>query len=1820
MFLLLLTSTTFFGQKLIISQVYEGSSNDKWIEITNVGTSDIDMAAGGYKLGIWTVSGDTGNGAISGTPSSSIVLSGTLTPGQSYLMRNSSASTTVPHNPMPTANTFNTTVAAFNGNDALAIFTGTSTIVDAFGVGINNKDVSYHRNSNILSSNTTFTVSEWTSRTLAQIAAATSTDTEYIGKHIYGVTNYTLTYNANGGTGTAPSAVSNPSGTVITLPSTTLTRSGYTFSGWNVNSIGNGTNYNSGANYSMPGANTTLYARWAYTITYNANGGTGTTPTAQTNYNSITTALNNGSGLTRTDYTFAGWKITAAGTTADYAAGATYTPSTGNATTTLYAHWIPTTPELSTTPSTLSAFTYVEGYGPSATKSFTLTGANLDGTDVSLLPGDNYEISIDNGTTWVSYTTGPVVLTAYNGTSKAVLVRLKAGLSAGTYNNASNDIITIEGGGDASGPVVTLSGTVAACLAPTTQSTVSSFTSVGTNGMTVNFTGGNGMGRVVIINTSNSFTNPSNTLPAANSIYSGSGEQVIYTGTGNTIAVTGLSPSTTYYYRAYEYNICSGTYLYNTTTPTNNPRSQTTACDVPVNPNGDIELDNPYCASATLVYELSDPIQDGVTYYWQTVSGGTSTANPLVFAPGAEVAEPYTVTVGGLYYVRAYNGFCWSAGSYVTGSPVVIAVGAGIGTQPTNQNVAIGATATFTVTASGTAPFTYQWQESPTGLAGSWVNVGTSSSTLSLINVPLTKNGYKYRVIVSNDCTSKTSDVVTLSVNVTPVSIWNNPITGTNPGQSTGFYTTGDVKNANIIVSGISKGSGITGAAANDRYSASAWSTTTLDANDYFEFTLTPNTNYKIDFDSFAYTGQISGGASNHAFRSSLDGFISNIGTPTVSGTTINLSGAAYQNITTPITFRFYTYGVSASTRTFSINDFDFKGNVLAACVPASLTAFPTTGPAGTVVTITGSDFTAASTVKFGTVDAVVEYVSATILKATVPANADGNIIVDTSLTCDSETAFTLIKNDTTSCEAPLGGSGSGSTYASDIIIYEVYDENGGVGGVVSIYNGTNATVNLADYSFFRAGTYGDTYSSYGTLSGNLASGQLAVIGVSGSLCGIAPTGNGSITSGFNADDGFRLMKGTTVIDDVKAPNYIGYYMRRNNTNLAPATTYNDAQWTTQTLDAGECLPADEVAQVPAVKSSPIVVTQPSYTLTCDVNTSLALTATEGYAGGNGLTYQWYVLGTTGNWTAIIDGGVYSGANSQTLNISDVSGLANFQYYCQVRENTQTCYTATNAAQIKDANNIWASNVWSNGMPVLGSKVVIAGSYNTQEDGVLDVCDLTVNTSGSIRVKPNFPVTVKKKITNLGSANNFVVESDANLIQKENVANQGNIIVERQVTDMNNVTNQIDYVYWSSPVNGQLIKGAAGFSPNTPSNGYLQYNEANDMFAVTGDVNFLTGKGYAIRAENGTNGYTKTYTFTGIPNNGNIQYQNLKWTSAVHGFNLIGNPYPSNIDFDKLFTLNNTKIYSTAFFWTNNSYTPIQVGSGYNGNNYAIYNGTGGSPATYNPSNPYDGSVIPDGKIKVGQAFIIQVKDTGKDLPLNFDNNIRVTDNGNFYQKASKNRFWLTLTSPNNLVNTILLGYITGATNNYETDFDGELFAIGSDSFYSLLGAKKLAIQGKSDNFTTDDVVTLGNVFSENGNYTISLRTAEGIFDGIQTIYLRDKVLDKYINLSSQSNYTFEATKGTNNTRFEIVYKDKVLSSDETKKSEFLVYRNGEDFIIQSAQKLGHVEVYDASGKLIRKVFSKENNLIINADSLPNGIFIIKAENSGNIRTKKIIK
>jgi hypothetical protein len=173
---------------------------------------------------------------------------------------------------------------------------------------------------------------------------------------------YTVTFNANGATSGAPPASQTVySGISITIPNQgTLAYTGKTFDGWNTAANGSGTNYASGASFTLT-TNTTLYAKWRsaiqYTVTYYANGATGAVPTAQTVDPGTSINLPGAGSLTWSGKTFTGWNTNAGGTGTSYDEGASYTV---NANSSFYAQWstAPAVPPGATLPEKLA---YIAG-------------------------------------------------------------------------------------------------------------------------------------------------------------------------------------------------------------------------------------------------------------------------------------------------------------------------------------------------------------------------------------------------------------------------------------------------------------------------------------------------------------------------------------------------------------------------------------------------------------------------------------------------------------------------------------------------------------------------------------------------------------------------------------------------------------------------------------------------------------------------------------------------------------------------------------------------------------------------------------------------------------------------------------------------------------------------------------------------------------------------------------------------------------------------------------------------------------------------------------------------------------------------------------------------------------------------------------------------------------------------------------------------------------------------------------------------------------------------------------------------------------------
>src|SRR5258705_8957718 len=89
------------------------------------------------------------------------------------------------------------------------------------------------------------------------------------------------------------------------------------------------------------------------------------------------------------------------------------------------------------------------------------------------------------------------------------------------------------------------------------------------------------------------------------------------------------------------------------------------------------------------------------------------------------------------------------------------AVRPSIATQPQSQSVTAGQTATFSVTATGTPPLTYQWQKNGVAISGATSTSYTTPATTT------SDNGTQFTVAVSNSQGNVTSNAATLSVGTT---------------------------------------------------------------------------------------------------------------------------------------------------------------------------------------------------------------------------------------------------------------------------------------------------------------------------------------------------------------------------------------------------------------------------------------------------------------------------------------------------------------------------------------------------------------------------------------------------------------------------------------------------------------------------------------------------------------------------------------------------------------------------------------------------------------------------------------------------------------------------------------------------------------------------------------------------------------------------------------------------------------------------------------------------------------------------------------------
>lgn len=105
------------------------------------------------------------------------------------------------------------------------------------------------------------------------------------------------------------------------------------------------------------------------------------------------------------------------------------------------------------------------------------------------------------------------------------------------------------------------------------------------------------------------------------------------------------------------------------------------------------------------------------------------------------------------------------------------------------------------------------------------------------------------------------------------------------------------------------------------------------------------------------------------------------------------------------------------------------------------------------------------------------------------------------------------------------------------------------------------------------------------------------------------------------------------------------------------------------------------------------------------------------------------------------------------------------------------------------------------------------------------------------------------------------------------------------------------------------------------------------------------------------------------------------------------------------------------------------------------------------------------------------------------DQNSRFYRTGNTSERNAEadSKYWLSLANADGLYSEFLVGYIDGATDNLDTDFDGITYSSGNVMLYTVVDANKLAIQGRQYPFNNTDIVPVGYKVATAGQYTISI-------------------------------------------------------------------------------------------------------------------------------------
>jgi hypothetical protein len=502
---------------------------------------------------------------------------------------------------------------------------------------------------------------------------------------------------------------------------------------------------------------------------------------------------------------------------------------------------------------------------------------------------------------------------------------------------------------------------------------------------------------------------------------------------------------------------------------------------------------------------------------------------------------------------------------------------------------------------------------------------------------------------------------------------------------------------------------------------------------------------------------------------------------------------------------------------------------------------------------------------------------------------------------------------------------------------------------------------------------------------------------------------------------------------------------------------------------------------------------------------------------------------------------------------------------------------------------------------------IVAGDLTLTADAEVD----NVNISPGASLTVDSGVTLTVNTVDLNSTS----QQFSSLIAEGTVTGTVNY---HRFTSLNGPVGSNDLI--SAPLSGQTFGDFASANPNLFASGTLRlfgpYDTAGGSYltydTVT-DAATLIDSGIGFRAATDD---ASTLTFTGTVLNGDLLDVPISDAPAGSAWNLIGNPYPSYLDFETFFNLNSGEFDSAGAY---------QAIYGYDGN---ASNGW----TVWNLATIADGAITE--LIAPGQGFFVKSQAGGGSV--DFRTTMRRSGSSDDFilgREASSTNVALSkllLTSSNNSANTSIY-FIEGTTRGLDAGYDAGSFQGSSGEFAIFTNLVEdnqgldIAIQSLPYSDFNDVVIPLGVTALAGIPLTISLE--ENLYSPVPSnvsLYLEDTLLNT-LTLLNTSDYTFTPTDNLVGTgRFFLRYSADTLSTISSDLDNMLIYAdNANDNIVIKGQltEKSNAVLYDIHGRIILSKDLDISNSVntIDVANLSTGIYIIQLSDGNTTKTQKLV-